>query len=173
MFVYFLVLAHVCDVNEYAMWADLSSVLRLGSVDGNATAERIQLFHSGGWFQIYAFSCPKNAVTVWTKGTPDKIFCRFHPQASSCKRGLSLRNHHTLSTAQRHIVNFVFASFSSYIRQKLSWFRTIWYSILCVCVCVCVYRLPCVCVHVPVFVLRGDGYTSELISRRIAHASCI
>ena len=53
----------VCDVNAYATGADLSRVLRLGSVDGNATAERIQVFHSGGWFQNFAFLSPKNAVT--------------------------------------------------------------------------------------------------------------
>ena len=46
---------------------DVSRILRLGSVDGNATAERIQDFHSGGWFQIFAFSSPKNAVTVYCK----------------------------------------------------------------------------------------------------------
>ena len=46
----------------------------------------------GGWFQIFAFLSPKNAVTVYTKGTSDKIFCRFYPQAPSCKRGLKQRD---------------------------------------------------------------------------------
>ena len=55
MFDYFPVLAHACDVNAYATGADLNRVLRLGSVDGNAKAERIQVFHPGGWFHIFAF----------------------------------------------------------------------------------------------------------------------
>ena len=40
MFVYFPVLSHVCDVNANATGADLSRGSRLGSVDGNATAEQ-------------------------------------------------------------------------------------------------------------------------------------
>ena len=90
MFVYFPVLAHVCDVKAYATWADLSRVLPFASEHGNAAAEHIQLFHSGGWFQIFAFLSPKNAVTMKTKDTSNKIFCRFYPQASSCKLGLKV-----------------------------------------------------------------------------------
>jgi hypothetical protein len=41
--------------------------MRLGSVDGNTTAERIKMFHSGGWFQIFPFLSPKNAVNVFKR----------------------------------------------------------------------------------------------------------
>ena len=45
---------------------------------GNAAAERIQLFLSGGWFQIFAFLSPKNAVSLckW-KALPIKYFVIF------------------------------------------------------------------------------------------------
>ena len=64
IFVYFPVLAHVCDVNASMTWADLSRVLRFASVHRNTAAERIQLCHSGGWFQIFAFLSPKNSFTM-------------------------------------------------------------------------------------------------------------
>ena len=79
MFVYFPVLVHVCDVNVYATRTDLSRVLRFGSVDGNAKAERIRSKFSTleGGFRFLRFLSPKNAVTVLTKGTSDKYFVVF------------------------------------------------------------------------------------------------
>ena len=59
--------------------------MRLGSVDGNATAERIQEVHSGGWFQIFAFSGPKTPSPSKRKALPIKylvVFTRKRPRVN-------------------------------------------------------------------------------------------